>query len=234
MTNHQYRQCVDAGPCPAPAELDILGAEYFYAQKYKNHPVVQVTWEQASNYCAVYGKSLPTEAQWEKAARFGANEANNYLYPWGDSDEGIAERATYANSSYRQDFANPVGIYRFDIPATIHGFREPIISRRGASPLDVLDLAGNVQEWTADCYDHGFYADLANGAPAASQNPTPAGVCESDTERTVRSSGFYDQKYTLTTVFRQGKEPGSVDLLRGFRCVATADQGPATRLFVAP
>jgi len=234
VTNHQYRQCVDLGFCAPPQKLDILGADYFYAAKYKNHPVVQVTWQQAQNYCAAFGKTLPTEAQWEKAARYDADAESGYLYPWGDEEDNIELRATYANSVYRQDFANPVGIYRFDIPAPIHGFTEPLVSLRGASPFDVLDMAGNVQEWTADCYEQEFYARLAAGSPAALQNPTTAAQCNAADERTVRSSGYYDQKYTLATVFRQGKAPDSVDLLRGFRCVAPPEGAPATRLHMLP
>lgn len=232
VTNQQYRQCVALGRCEAPTRLDILGVDYFYNEKYKNHPVVQVSWAQAQNYCAAFGKTLPTEAQWEKAARYGADESTNYLYPWGDNDTDIEQRATYADSAFKQDFANPVGIYRFDIPVAIHGFAEPIISVSGASPLDVLDMVGNVQEWTADCYEQRFYAQLAAGAPNSLINPTTANSCGAQDERTVRSSGYYDQKYTLSTVFRQGKSPDSVDRLRGFRCVAPAASAPATRLSV--
>ena len=229
VTNHQYRQCVDLGLCGEPVALDILTADYFYADQYRNHPVVNVTWDQAQNYCAVFGKSLPTEAQWETAARFGANAETNFFYPWGDSDTEIALRATYANSIYRQDYANPVGLYRFDLPASFHGFSEPIIARQGASTLGILDLAGSVQEWTTDCYDQQYYANLAAGTEADRNNPTNQS-CDPNGDRTVRSSGFYDQKYTLLTIYRQGKAPDSADLLRGFRCVAAADSGPVTRL----
>ena len=240
VTNHQYRQCVDLGKCTPPQEVSILNeAEYFYGGKYKNYPVVKVTWEQAQNYCEVFGKTLPTEAQWEKAARFTADTTSDpqYLYPWGDSDNGINLRATYADSVYRQDFANPVGIYRYDIPAKIHGFTEPIISLNGASSIDVLDMAGNVQEWTEDCYVQGFYQTLAGGDQESVRNPNNSNTCDASdeqSERTVRSSGYYDKKYTLVAVYRQGKPASSYDLMRGFRCAMPGDQTPANRLNSAP
>lgn len=234
VTNHQYRQCVNLGICTPPQEVSILNeAEYFYGGKYKNYPVVNVTWEQAQNYCEVFGKTLPTEAQWEKAARFTTDTTSDpqNLYPWGDSDDGINLRATYADSVYRQDFANPVGNYRYDIPSKIHGFTEPIISLNGMSSLGVLDMAGNVEEWTADCYVQRYYAQLAAGGSSVLVNPTTVNQCGIDGARTVRSSGYYDKQYTLTTVYRQGRPSGSANLMRGFRCVASAENAPVTRLY---
>ena len=78
-------------------------------------------------------------------------------------------------------------------------------------------------------YDQQYYANLAAGTEADRNNPTNQS-CDPNGDRTVRSSGFYDQKYTLLTIYRQGKAPDSADLLRGFRCVAAADSGPVTRL----
>jgi formylglycine-generating enzyme required for sulfatase activity len=241
VTNHQYRQCVqldrpDKDKCTPPKKLGILNvAEYFYGSRYQEHPVVYVTWEQAQQYCTVFGKTLPTEAQWEKAARYSREFAEDvqYIYPWGDDGSETELRATYEDSVDRQEFANPVGIYRYDIPSAIHAFTEPVMSLSGASQLDVLDMAGNVQEWAADCYVQGFYQELISRGQEALRNPNGCQISQS-ANRTVRSSGYYDSKYTLLTIYRQGKPANSADLLRGFRCAMPMDRKPEDRLITAP
>lgn len=127
VTNDQYRGCVTAGGCSTPA----LG-EFFNDERFRDHPVVYVDWVQAAAFCEWVGGALPTEAQWEKAAR-GTDERT---YPWGDQTE-----CGYANvAGCTQGLTMPVGSF----PA-------------GASPYGVLDLAGNASEWVRDWYDPEFY-----------------------------------------------------------------------------
>ncbi len=125
VTNVQYQACVTAEACQAQQSSDDGTTNDYY-------PVTDVTWEQASAYCAWVGKRLPTEAEWEKAAR-GTDER---MYPWGNDIN--CEQAYYISCDGHLAI---VGSY----PA-------------GASPYGVMDMAGNAMEWVADWYDDDYYA----------------------------------------------------------------------------
>lgn len=118
VTQAAYAGCVEAGVCSKPA-----GG--FKPTEHCTHPVVNVDWKQASQYCAWVDKRLPSEAEWEKAAR-GAEGAR---YPWGDA-EPDCELANFASCG---------------------GKLEAVAQHpEGASPYGVLDMAGNVREWVFD------------------------------------------------------------------------------------
>jgi formylglycine-generating enzyme required for sulfatase activity len=119
VTQAAYARCIEAGACTAPA-----GG--FSPTLACTHPVVNVSWKQASQYCAWQDKRLPTEAEWEKAAR-GTDER---VYPWGD-EAPTCEHANFEGCGLRA--AQPVASH----PA-------------GASPYGVMDMAGNVREWVFD------------------------------------------------------------------------------------
>jgi formylglycine-generating enzyme required for sulfatase activity len=119
VTQAAYQRCIEAGVCTAPA-----GG--FEPTEACTNPVVNVTWQQAGQYCAWLDKRLPTEAEWEKAAR-GTDER---VFPWGN-DAPTCELANFEGCGLRS--AEPVASH----PA-------------GASPYGVHDLAGNVREWVFD------------------------------------------------------------------------------------
>jgi len=119
VTNRRYLRCIEAGRCTVPAGGDP--AERARAE----HPVTVLSWRQADAYCRWAGKRLPTEAEWEKAAR----GPDGRRYPWG---EAFAPERAHAGYTLG---LSPVGQH----PA-------------GASPYGVLDMAGSVWEWTSSLY----------------------------------------------------------------------------------
>ncbi|MEM7539513.1 MAG: formylglycine-generating enzyme family protein, partial [Chloroflexota bacterium] len=130
VTNVAYRACVDAGACPLPRESgNSLGDTYFNDPAFDQYPVTYVGWDAANTYCTWMGKRLPTTAEWEVAASHAPATNRRYRYPWGDWFE--PSRANNVVSG--TDGPRIVGYYQ---PA-------------GNSPFGVVDMAGNVAEWTA-------------------------------------------------------------------------------------
>ena len=141
VTNAMYEKCVEAGSCEKPSGL------YFYeAGKYDDHPVVFVDWYQAEAYCEWAGRRLPSEAQWEKAARGD----DGRTYPWG---EGI----DCGHAQYSGCDGNTILVG--SLPS-------------GASPYGALNMAGNVYEWVADWYDENYYENSPYENP---QGPSSGG-----------------------------------------------------------
>ena len=145
-TNRDYAGCVAAGACRAPqSDGSSTRARYYGMDEFAEFPVVNVTWEDAADFCQWAGGRLPTEAEWEKAAR----GTNGTVYPWGDT----APTCTLANFNHCVGDTAAAGAHP-----------------QGASPYGALDMAGNVWEWVADWYDEDYYAN----APAANP-PGPSG-----------------------------------------------------------
>lgn len=141
VTNGMYALCVGAGACRPPQRTASARQPLYYGTaEFQDHPVVNVTWGDAQAYCAWAGRRLPTEAEWERAARGD----DMRTYPWGDEPPS----ARYANFNTLIRDTSRVGSY----PA-------------GASPYGALDMAGNVWEWVADLYDMRYYEKSAAEDP---------------------------------------------------------------------
>ena len=129
VTNAIYAVCVKAGTCTHPARYD----KYFDDPQYADYPVVYVTWYAAQDFCTWEGGMLPTEAQWEKAARGWDGRP----YPWGTNLPDI----TLLN--YNGDHEDIVSAYDYLI---------------ALSPYGLLQMSGNVRQWMSDWYQRTYYS----------------------------------------------------------------------------
>lgn len=185
VTNRQFTKCVSDGGCILPENLkSVTRSNYFGDPKFDDFPVIYVNWYMAKAYCEWAGRRLPTEAEWEKAAR---GEKGN-MYPWGNE---IPNDALLNFDSPNKD-TNKVGQYP-----------------NGASPYGALDMAGNVWEWVNDWYHFSYYQfapDVNPPGPDSSDDRTSP-------VKSLRGGSWYFQEESLRSIFRYGVIPVN-DLVR--------------------
>ncbi|MEW6029479.1 MAG: formylglycine-generating enzyme family protein [Chloroflexota bacterium] len=193
VANIFYNECVEAGACQAPKNV-----EYFEKTKYAFYPVVYVDWSMAETYCKWRGGRLPTEAEWEKAAR-GTDERT---YPWGEN-----VNCRYANYMYYHD--DPFYMFCVDDLSSV-GYSEA-----GKSAYNIYDMAGNATEWVSSLYLPYPY-EPTDGR----EDPNSPG------ERVVRGGSWSSSSTEIHSYRRFAMSPADSSDRLGFRCVINPDSLP--------
>jgi formylglycine-generating enzyme required for sulfatase activity len=203
VTNAQYQKCVEAGECQTPTMCNWGQPTYGEADK-ADHPAVCVDWQGAQDYCEWAGRRLPTEAEWEYAARGPAGN----VFPWGDTFDGTLANSCDTNctqdwkyTGYDDGYAQtaPVGSYP-----------------DGVSWCGAEDMAGNVWEWVSDWYDSDYYRI------SPTENP---GGPSSGEHRVARGGSWRDGSNGELHLATFRYYPGVPSLRTsnvGFRCAAVS------------
>lgn len=197
----------DGQPCIATqAEAETSGVIYdngnyrVVQDVLENYPVTHVTWYGANAYCRSMGRRLPTEAEWEHAAR----GANGFIYPWGNEWNPDLARTSIPAT----DEIGPVAVGSYPL---------------GASAFGALDMAGNVAEWVSDWYAPTYYLQQSQSAQMIidPQGP-PSGV-----EKVIRGGSWDAKPFFARSVHRQSLDPTGSGAWLGFRCAADFSASPA-------
>ena len=202
VTVHMYYTCVEAGVCKEPTDT----SPYTFGNgDFDNYPVIHVDWNMANTYCEWVDRRLPTEAEWEKAAR-GA-DAN--IYPWGNKFWGDTfgdSVVNFCDTKCPYPIKNDTYDDGFPFTSPVGNYPD------GASPYGALDMAGNVREWVDDSY-HAYPGNTVDGSANSSYEES----C-----RMLRG-GYWGSYYSdVGSTDRSCFDPGSADFTIGFRCAMDA------------
>ena len=199
VTISAWYDCVDDGNCePIPEQcISVLNVQNVYSS---DLPAICITWAQATSYCQWNGGRLPTEAEWEKAAR----GQNGSIWPWGN----VAPTCDRANFRFASIYCNPNVV-------DVRSYEE------WRSPYGLWDTLGNVWEWVSDYYDASYYEY------ASSENPLgPTNDCRTTREsdpsdcvfRGLRGGAFNTTEDTTRGSSRSFASPDIIDVNIGLRC----------------
>jgi formylglycine-generating enzyme required for sulfatase activity len=207
VTNNEYRQCVAANACTPPSDQT-----YYNDPTYANHPVVFVSWLQANRYAQWIGGRLPTEAEWEYAAR----GVESQRFPWGNvfnpESKATITHLNFGDRNYEEGDQNYDDGYARTAPVGTYP--------DGNSWVGAADMSGNVWEWTSTgfnqvCYPYPYLVDGRN-----------VFLPENEIERINRGGSWQDGEYRVRSTFRNKDMQGNSAANIGFRIVI--DEAVAT------
>ncbi len=213
VTNAQYKEFVDANPDWKKDSINPRFHDGNYLVNWTNdsfpngkadHPVNYVSWYAASAYAQWVNKRLPTEAEWEKAARGGVE---GQKYPWGNSIDD--SKVNYSLNVGITGSTTPVGDYP-------------------PNGYELYDMIGNVLEWCLDKYDKDYYVDPQRDNPfsdAVSIEEVANNYKSIGTSRSLRGGSWVESgRPRITITYRRGNDPASTSHLTGFRCAKSIKQ----------
>lgn len=200
VTNSQYAVCADLEICDPTTDTTAFESSYsrgiyFGNPEYADYPVIYANWHEAQKYCAWRGGRLPTEAEWEKAARGGLE---GKTYPWGD-ESPVCEAGTKNGA-------------KFDDDEACNNTDTEQVGSYSPNGYGLYDMAGNVWEWVSDFYDENYYAGSPVNDPSG---PEEGGF------PVVRGGSWNNSADRLRVSDRRFNDPKSGSLNIGFRCVRT-------------
>lgn len=212
VTYAAYKACEKAGDCNqgGPQYLDFDRPE---------QPINGITWYDADKYCRAHGKRLPTEAEWEKAAR----GTDGRLYPWGN-EVATCERAIIKGESEGRGCG--LEKTKGDKPET--GRPWPVGSRP-PNQFGLYDMAGNSWEWVSDWYTSSYEACGEACAGVDPQGPCAGEeTCDGHRRKIIRGGSWYWPADHATSVYRRAHVPRNQPFHHfGFRCAASLQPGEA-------